>query len=632
MANTKISEDPVATTIVGTETIPMLQGGVNKRTTVNDIINDKNIAQIIDDKLYVNNTAVSSTFYVADTTALQAIPKIADNNNLIVHVESMPTNKSLFIYKHAQLRWICLGQPSIPANSIFYLGDTYIAQTGYPNCPNPTSTPRKPYYSSTTVFTNIGAYIRGFLAAAGCGTGSGTLAFNKTTKELTWTAPGDSPGSPVDVSIGGWYRLESFTSNKECCVCIRAFSEPASTVSDSVTISGIPTTVTSLATYPGMFNAKYGNPFGERQYFYVMNGLDALQALLCSSQWEDIESDISVIDLLSVSGRSVLATADVTLADLITIVKKRQAIGSKVIVVAPTVFNSLSDVGVTTAPYLIRKLKILAETNNFDVVDVSRYFADPAGTISNPTITNYLNSSNQQFLSIIGSLVKEKYGFTPALSKYLPIRNKLDNELVPYSITETYGNLLTNGRLTGTSGTKSHARVTGDVPTSNTVSVSTTSGHTMTAVCTSPDSSSPIARGDGLPGNIFRIALDNVAVDAELCTFTQTSSISASNYVAGDTLQFSGEMKISATGEGIYMTEGYLSANNLYHGVFSTVDSTNTPAVLNNETLVLQFVSTPVILQTGVTTLNFIIKVQMKAGGSATIDISPNLCIKKVLY
>lgn len=32
MANTKISEDPVATTILGTETIPLLQDGVNKRS------------------------------------------------------------------------------------------------------------------------------------------------------------------------------------------------------------------------------------------------------------------------------------------------------------------------------------------------------------------------------------------------------------------------------------------------------------------------------------------------------------------------------------------------------------------------------------------------------------------------
>lgn len=43
MPNTKISEDPIATTLSGTEVIPLLQSAINKRTTIQDIIIDKKL-------------------------------------------------------------------------------------------------------------------------------------------------------------------------------------------------------------------------------------------------------------------------------------------------------------------------------------------------------------------------------------------------------------------------------------------------------------------------------------------------------------------------------------------------------------------------------------------------------------
>lgn len=46
MANIKISEAPSATTLAGTELIPLVQGGINKKSTVDSILLDKNVVNI----------------------------------------------------------------------------------------------------------------------------------------------------------------------------------------------------------------------------------------------------------------------------------------------------------------------------------------------------------------------------------------------------------------------------------------------------------------------------------------------------------------------------------------------------------------------------------------------------------
>lgn len=45
MPNTKISDDPSASALVGTEIVPVIQGGVNKKTTIEDILNDRDVVR-----------------------------------------------------------------------------------------------------------------------------------------------------------------------------------------------------------------------------------------------------------------------------------------------------------------------------------------------------------------------------------------------------------------------------------------------------------------------------------------------------------------------------------------------------------------------------------------------------------
>lgn len=63
MPNQKISADPSATTLGGTELIPVVQGGANKKTTIDAIISDKSIVRLVNDELYANGSALVPLTY-----------------------------------------------------------------------------------------------------------------------------------------------------------------------------------------------------------------------------------------------------------------------------------------------------------------------------------------------------------------------------------------------------------------------------------------------------------------------------------------------------------------------------------------------------------------------------------------
>jgi len=588
------------------------------------------------------NTELKPTRTVEDWTELQEIPKTASNDDLIVVIKSFPTDKQLMRYSHADGFWkqIQVNNKS-SANSIMWVGEQGIGGIAGSAGMNPLMIPRKLYYTVSS-WTNLSSFIRGFRASHNNSTtGSGTLSFNKANKTLSWKAPGDTTGGPlndgfgvaVDVSTGGWYRLEAATAGKEVLACVKQANEPASDASDTVSFSGnTPAYANNISTAVGMFNAKYGNPFGERQYYYTMNSLDVTQFWASISQWEGVETDITWLDLLTSSSRGSITNIDSALSTLLSIIKRRQAVGSHVIVPVPFPYNASSDSTITFLPYLTRKLKSLAELHNFDVVDVNRYLIDPAGTITDPmAVSTYLNSGDNQYLSVRGALIYEKYGITPALSKFLPVKYKDEPSLVVYSATETFGNLLTNGKLTGTAGTKG-TRVTGDVPTSYTASVSTGGSNSMTAVCTAPDSAAPVARGEGLPGNVFQVVLDNVTNDGEYFTLVQTSNISASNYAAGDVVQLSGELQVAAAGNGLQLFSVSITGTGMSVSALSTNLTSNIPGTLNGDTVLFRFTSMPITLQSGIGNLNISVRAEMKAGGNATLKLSPNFALRKVTY
>lgn len=63
--------------------------------------------------------------------------------------------------------------------------------------------------------------------------GNGALAFTFTGTTLAWTAQGDTAGTPVDVSAGGYFTLQSGTASHAIHVTVSAAALPGSDQSDA---------------------------------------------------------------------------------------------------------------------------------------------------------------------------------------------------------------------------------------------------------------------------------------------------------------------------------------------------------------------------------------------------------------
>lgn len=61
--------------------------------------------------LEVGGAEITVTDTVADWAELQAISKVAGNDNIVMHVEGLGVAGSDWRYKHDYTRWFCLGEP-----------------------------------------------------------------------------------------------------------------------------------------------------------------------------------------------------------------------------------------------------------------------------------------------------------------------------------------------------------------------------------------------------------------------------------------------------------------------------------------------------------------------------------------
>lgn len=92
MANTKISADPTATLLAGTEIVPILQSGVNKKTTVQTIIHDMDIpvfrrtGGVIDGLLDDTGTNVAG---IESVTTFTALPTATGNNRRVIYIDDL---------------------------------------------------------------------------------------------------------------------------------------------------------------------------------------------------------------------------------------------------------------------------------------------------------------------------------------------------------------------------------------------------------------------------------------------------------------------------------------------------------------------------------------------------------------
>ena len=589
---------------------------------------------------------VTPTAVAEGWTALQAIPKTAANDDLIMLVNP---DKRLMTYDHSVGDW--LGLENIFEKSIAWFGDSLTAQSGV-SC-HPLLANRVPYYMVGVPGAWTGAgrmnVVGNFVTAMRCDpgvstTGSGTLTYNVARHTLSWAAPGDAVGAEVDVADGGWFKLNSATANLAMYITIYGPNHPVLDTAETLSLSGLTTAMgnNNQVGVPGYFNAAYGNPFGENQYWFCGEGFTAAQLLVPSvlAQWRDVYSDISYIDL-GTNGISSKATADSVIADIQAIINHRKAVGSRVIVKSV----NLSNVTATAAGddtrmakhYANAVLKKLADSMEFEFIDTNRFTVNRlAGTLRAPSFANDYNT-DLQHLSGLGAYKGAVKALYPTLSRYIPEESAIPTGLISYDSAKCpTGNLLTNGLFKGTGGTKGGI-VTGDLADS--WSAARAAGATITAVGTMPQSASPIARTDGVPGYWAELAVDNTNVGhaaGEALRIVQTAYVSGSNYTTGDVLVLSGEAEVEyVSGNGVWglviflaMTGGGRSYA-LNVGGNSTMNATLWDC--NGEVLKYKFSSPPLAVLAGATNLDVYIDMYMHDNSKAKFRFSQDLRLRKLI-
>lgn len=536
------------------------------------------------------------------------------------------------------------------ADSIMWMGDSLTAQSGF-SC-MPLLTPRTPYYSLSVggaLEINGGATRVNYLTAARCDPGclaaaGGTLAYNAAAETITWTAPGDSAGAPVNVSGGGWFKVNSATAGMAIYLTIYGPNRPVANTTDSLSLSGATLAMgnNTHVSIPGHFNGLYGNPFGEKQYWFCGEGFTAAQFLVAGAlaQWRDVYTDITYIDL-GTNGISSKATADSVLTDIQSIITYRKAVGSRVIVKSinlPNVTASAAGDDTRLARhYANARLRVLAQTMNFELIDVNRFFVDrKSGTLRAPSLATMYNT-DQLHLSGLGAYMGAAKALYPVLSKYMPERSPTPTGLLSYDSAKCpTGNLLTNGLWSGTSGTKGSI-MTGDLATS--WSAARAAGSTITGVGTMPGSGVPIPRTDDVPGYWAEVLVDNTNasnVAGEALRLLQTAFVSGSNYTTDDVLVLTGEAEIEfVSGTGVWglmifvaMKDGGRSyALNI--GGNSTMNSTLWNC--NGEVIRYKFSSLPLKVIAGATNLNVFIDMYMHANSTAKFRFSQDMRLSKVV-
>lgn len=519
--------------------------------------------------------------------------------------------------------------PSItPNQSIMWMGDSLIAVSGMDS--HPLVTPRTPYFSFAV--SSWTTWIRTARVPIGTPAGAGTLTFDKTAQTLTWAAFGETAGPAVDVSAGGWFRLESSVAGHDCCVTLLKANEPASGT-NTVTVTGSSTYVgnTFGQTFVSQWNAYRGNPFGENQYFYAGSGFTPTQLVLSQAQWEGIYTDITVIDI-GTNGVDTVATADSEMLKLLSIISARQAAGSRCIVSTINLNNNASDTVTQAESYFNSRLLELSKSWGFETFDANPYLTNElSGTLSLPGKPDCYNT-DALHLSAKGAYFKAVFALDPVLYPYVRRKNVIQPALASYdSALSPKGNLVVNGQFLG-SAAATGTRMSGEKPSNWTQNC--VGGSVLAAVGKMPAGATPVARTDR-PGYWAVWDLNNAGgVAGEYLQCYSAAFISGSNYSAGDTIIMSGECMVQAVAAnpgviGIQMQVGSTSAGQIY-ALYSLGTGVAPLGDCNGGQIIFKFESMPLTLPVGATNLSVAFNVLMAAGGTATFGIGQNLCVRKI--
>ncbi len=478
------------------------------------------------------------------------------------------------------------------------------------------------YYLSVT-FTNItNNFIRNAAVDSRAGTGTGSLTWTPSTTSLTWTAPGDTAGTPVDVTGGGYFYIPSGSANKGIIVGLNIVSAPATTQTDSVSVSGNPTSARSIATgYAGWVEALSKVAFDD-VYNFGISG-DTSSGLVLRLH-QIINSDANFVVLMigtnDIDGTSA-ATAASTLATL-----KTNLLGD----IIPRLVGSGKTLLVGTIPAgsaaSANKAQAIMEANTFitqycqnNGIDCFDCYAQTVNPVSSSAahITDRLASDNLHINSK-GAYSIAKNEIIPILNKFIPtVKNRLGSALLYDATVAKSGNLFIRGMFLGVAGTL-NTGITGTVPTG--VTLVRGSGTTVTCVSTAPEDGSPIARTDGIPGNWWRMVITGNTGD--YLQAYGSAFMTAGNFAAGDIVEAFAEIQMSGTGiYGVSLSFNHATPTTTVPlFLYEATDASNIMADLNGDTVSMIVRSNKYQIPSGATNFQMVLTMQVNTGGTATID------------
>lgn len=503
--------------------------------------------------------------------------------------------------------------------SIMWLGDSLTQAGGYHRHPL-TDHNRGYYYKSGTSFPNIGAnMIRYARVHPDCPAGNATLRYYAADNTFTWQAFGESEGPRVSAA-NGFVVAESSVPGHGIYLAVLDRFKPGANASDTLNIqlSDNPQIVRChLSGFTGWAELLLGCPF-DVSLNYGISGATTSDIWQFRDTWQNVGTEITVVHL-GTNQTADMAGAQQSITDLEKIIKARLAVGSKV--VACTLFPADS----LTAAYYGAK-----EWHRQETISLCRRLgvpvADGYSRLADPTATDGRfkdaagtgNNKDGLHLSSKGAYVFAARELVPILQKLIEAPSPRPGAGIAYNATTApTGNLMANGILTGTTGTKG-ARTTGDIPTSWTVAMA--GGSVGAVVGTTASSASPIARTDGYPGHWMQLAVSNAGgVANEYVQMYGSSFVSGSNYTTGDYTILETEMRLSVNGvTQLALSQG--TGNFKSYAVFS--DANDSMGDLDGDTINVTVRSFPIKVEPGQTNFNSTVTAYFAANGTATLQLA----------
>ncbi len=548
--------------------------------------------------IYVTDVGAAGSIYFSNGVRMEPAATAGRYNNIIAFVGDSQTQHGSYF---------CGGDTIPDYTSVFYLSQ---------NFPNITS-----------------AYIRYAAVDGRCPTGSGSLTYIAGT--MVWTAPGDTPGTPIDVTAGGFFYIPSGTANRGIILGLKPNTAPFSVKTDTVTVSGT-LTATKAVTYghAGWVEALLGTVL-EDVYNYGISGdtstgvLSRLPQVLASRA----KIIVLMIGINDIDGTNA-TTAAATLATLLTnLLDETTGICAQIInsgkflvlgtIAAGTDATTYKAAAVYEANFAIKQF---AQKFGIDVFDCYAQTVDPVSSTA-AHISDRLTSDNLHINAKGGFLIANRE-IVPILQKMVPQNRKRVSSALLYDATlSPRGNRFIRGKFLGTAGTL-NTGVTGTVPTG--VTLVRGNGTTTTCVSTAPQDGSPVARADKVPGNWWRLVITGNTGD--YWQIYGSAFMTAGNFVAGDIVQATADVVISGTG--IVGISSTFVHNNPSTSIklleYEGGDATNIMSDLGGDTAVLKLSSRKYKIPAGSPgNFQMSMDIQVNTGGTATILLQ-DWCIEKV--